>query len=98
MEKSTEGEPSKKKAKTETRQTTLNDFGGKDGFRRVKKDEDIQEDDNEGELAQGELEAHEVVEEEEEQEEEVPDEGTTNSRSRSGRRLNRSWRLEEEGY
>jgi hypothetical protein len=38
-------------------------------------DEDIQEDNNEGELAEGELEAHDAVEEEEEAEKELVEEG-----------------------
>ena len=63
-------------------------------------DEDIQEEDKEGELAEGELEAHEELEEEEEdQEEEVATSGeAATSRSRSGRRLNSSFRSVEEGY
>ena len=67
-------------------------------------DEDIQEEDKEGELANGELEAHEEVEEEDEedeeedQEEQVASGEAATSRSRSGRRLNSSFRSVEEGY
>ena len=67
---------------------------------------DIQAEENETELAEGQLEAHEVVEEEEENEaeeevvagEDVDDDtGAANSCSRSGRRINKPWRPEEEG-
>ena len=62
-------------------------------------DEDIHKKDKEGKLAEGELEAHEEVEEEEEdQEEEVVSGEAATSRSRSSRRLNRSFRSVEEGY
>ena len=74
-------------------------------------DEDIQVEENETELAKDQLEVHDevVVEEEEEEEDEEAEEDAVTDKenevaseeattSRSGRRVNRSWRSVEEGY